>query len=908
MRARGLTLTVLVVLGGLLLGSGVAQASSTAFVEVSGFGREGTGAGEFKGPTGVAVEQSTGDVYVVDGKNLRVQKFGPAGEFILAFGKAVDETTGADICTAASHDVCKAGSNGAEPGQFGEVLFFGTVHLGGPAGVAVDSETGDVYVADRFNRRIEKFSSGGAYLGQFSGSGTPAGAFSEAFGGPGAGGVAVDPVLDAVHGGHDVYVADAGNNVVDVFDSAGVYLRQLTGVPGVAFSGPDGVAFDSGGDAYVLDRGNRAVDEFAGGEGPGVRLTLEAELEEDGEAIALDAVGDVFVDEHSGGTAHVIEFSPTGKVLVREFGNASAEGLDPSDVAVDPSRKTAYLSGGYLAVESGDKVGIFEEQTGEPPGVVTGAASVITPTSAMLAGTVKPESHATDYWFKYGLDETYSSGCGAGGCTTPRTFTVSMTGEEAVSASLEGLEPHKTYHYRLVAKSVFGEVEGKDKTFTTLSKSPTVESETAQNLFVGEGATEESLSATVNPNNEVTHYYFEYGTSPTLAGASRAPVLPGELPAAGVGVGVEQKLQGLRPNTVYYYRAVAENGTPRGGGEVPVPIQEFRTLPPLPSASTAEASSITDSSATIAGAVNPGSSGPNSETQYYFEYSTTETPAGIIQSGGIPEECRQEAGCYEAPSSPQQAGGAEGGESSLAVQADLAALKPFTTYHYRVVAFDHPSSFFGGLRRATYGADKTFTTLPVPPVVETDLPATVGAGSATLTGVVMLEGGSGSYHFKYGTGASYGSSTPASEALAGGGQHAVMTSITGLQPESTYHYVLVASNLSGTIEGEERTFTTGHAPTGAEPLPAGFSLVGAPFGAPAAVTSADLTSLTPTPSPKATPSKPSTSKTFTRAQKLSKALHACKKQPKKKRAGCEAKARKTYGSAHKAKKSDRRSN
>src|SRR5665213_1309636 len=551
MNARGLTSTVLAALGVLALGGGVAQASSTAFVEVAGFGREGTGAGEFKGPTGVAVEQSTGDVYVVDGKNLRVQKFGPAGEFILAFGKGVDETTGADICTAVSHDVCKAGSNGAEPGQFGEVLIYGTLHLGGPAGVAVDSETGDVYVADRFNRRIEKFSSGGAYLGQFSGSGTPAGAFSEALGGPGAGGVAVDPVLDAVHGGHDVYVADAGNNVVDVFDSAGVYLRQLTGVSGVAFSGPDGVAFDSGGDAYVLDRGNRAVDEFAGGEGPGARLTLEAELQEDGEAIALDAAGDVFVDEHAGGVAHVIEFSPTGNVLVREFGDSSAEGLDPSGVAVDPSRKTAYLSGGYLAVESGDKVGIFEEQTGEAPGVVTGAASVITPTSAMLAGTVKPESHESEYWFKYGLDETYSSGCGTEGCTTRRTATASTSGEEAVYASVEGIEPHATYHYRLVAKSVFGEVEGADKTLTTLSKSPTVESETAHNLF-GEGETEELLNATINPNNEVTHYYFEYGTSPTLEDATRAPALPGELPTAGVGVGVEQNLQGLRPNTVYY--------------------------------------------------------------------------------------------------------------------------------------------------------------------------------------------------------------------------------------------------------------------------------------------------------------------------------------------------------------------
>jgi hypothetical protein len=43
----------------------------------------------------------------------------------------------------------------------------------------------------------------------------------------------------------------------------------------------------------------------------------------------------------------------------------------------------------------------------------------------------------------------------------------------------------------------------------------------------------------------------------------------------------------------------------------------------------------------------------------------------------------------------------------------------------------------------------------------------------------------------------------------------------------------------------------------------------------------------------------------TRSQKLAKALKACKKSPKRKRAACEAQARKRYGSAHKAKKSNR---
>ena len=47
-----------------------------------------------------------------------------------------------------------------------------------PGGLAVNEETGDVYVIDRGNNRVEIFSAEGAYVGAFDGSATPSGAFS----------------------------------------------------------------------------------------------------------------------------------------------------------------------------------------------------------------------------------------------------------------------------------------------------------------------------------------------------------------------------------------------------------------------------------------------------------------------------------------------------------------------------------------------------------------------------------------------------------------------------------------------------------------------------------------------------------------------------------------------------------
>jgi hypothetical protein len=79
------------------------------------------------------------------------------------------------------------------------------------------------------------------------------------------------------------------------------------------------------------------------------------------------------------------------------------------------------------------------------------------------------------------------------------------------------------------------------------------------------------------------------------------------------------------------------------------------------------------------------------------------------------------------------------------------------------------------------------------------------------------------------------------------------------------------------------------------------------FGAPASSSAAGGGNLTP-PAESTPATKPkSKSKSLTRAQKLARALQTCRGKPKRKRATCEAQARKQYGAKAKAKKSDGRS-
>lgn len=121
----------------------------------STFGGTGTAGGQFSaaGPGGIAVNQTTGHVYAADPAQHRIEEFDADGEFIATFGQGVNETTGGDVCTAASGNTCQAGAAGGAAGA-----------MNAPVGVGVDSSTGAVFVQDVRNNRVDKFTADGQFV------------------------------------------------------------------------------------------------------------------------------------------------------------------------------------------------------------------------------------------------------------------------------------------------------------------------------------------------------------------------------------------------------------------------------------------------------------------------------------------------------------------------------------------------------------------------------------------------------------------------------------------------------------------------------------------------------------------------------------------------------------------------
>jgi DNA-binding beta-propeller fold protein YncE/uncharacterized protein YfaP (DUF2135 family) len=130
-----------------------------------------------------------------------------------------------------------------------------------------------------------------------------------------------------------------------------------------------------------------------------------------------------------------------------------------------------------------------------PPTVVTGSATGVTATEAILHGTVNPNGFSTTDQFEYGTTTSY-------GTTVPAVAETAGSGVAAVEKGyvLTGLLPSTTYHFRIKATSSQGTSLGKDVTFTTSSLTPTFSS-TFGSTGSGNGQFVEPTGIAVNPLN-----------------------------------------------------------------------------------------------------------------------------------------------------------------------------------------------------------------------------------------------------------------------------------------------------------------------------------------------------------------------------------------------------------------------
>jgi DNA-binding beta-propeller fold protein YncE len=235
---------------------------------ILGWGSTGSNIGQFWFHDGVAVD-SSGDVYVADGGNDRIQKFKlsnpcPAGTtqvntgvcFVIEWSKkgplngelrkpvdvAVDSSGDVYVAESGNNRIqkfklanpCPAGTTQVQSNPVGGVCFvtlwgaLGRVSgaFSTPSGVAVDS-SGNIFVADTYNHRIQKFKlantcpaganqilSGVCFITKWGSYGPLHGQF-------------ISPSSIDVDSSGNVYVADTGNHRVEKFTNTGTYLLTI---------------------------------------------------------------------------------------------------------------------------------------------------------------------------------------------------------------------------------------------------------------------------------------------------------------------------------------------------------------------------------------------------------------------------------------------------------------------------------------------------------------------------------------------------------------------------------------------------------------------------------------------------------------------------------------------------------
>lgn len=574
--------------------------------------------GTFSSPQGVAVNQATGDIYVADHDNSRVERFSASGAFISAWGRDVIQSgkpgdlgeAVLEVCTVAAD--CKTGELGSGVG--GE--------LGRPQGIAVDQATGNVYVSEQFNRRISEFTASGEFIRTFgweveAGGGTTfevctvaancergaGGGNAGQFGGIAAlGGVAIGP-------GGTVYVADPFNNRVQKFTAEGAFVSAFgwdvvpEGEPGDTGSGlescpssaastegacqegtpgaglgqfsegqPTALAVDSGGAIYTVEpeeNGNERVQRFNAAAtsasifAPAVLSGFPGPTN-----VAVDPVTDrVFVSKPCS-QATCSGAAVSNEVRIKELESSGA--LLDTDLAGEGLETINGLavssSSGALYASSGDQR-IYTISTPPPPVATIGSVTAITGTGAEFNGEVNPTGLDTGYHFEYRPDGSSTwtkvpatdSSAGSGNASVPVTQNVS------------GLIGSTLYHVRLVATkryllghTVAATATSSETSFTTLPSPPRIQAEGAAQIT----DTTATLTASINPAHESTAYRFEYGTADcSLNPCTSVPVPDASAGAGGADVAVTRELTGLQPATQYHFRVVATNPTGVSEGE-----------------------------------------------------------------------------------------------------------------------------------------------------------------------------------------------------------------------------------------------------------------------------------------------------------------------------------------------------
>ncbi len=457
--------------------------------------------------------------------------------------------------------------------------------------------------------------------------------------------------------------------------------------------------------------------------------------------------------------------------------NAFNDVTEGSNGKCTPPTSHAYLCTSEPGYDGPSGLGTLNGAPEAPaPVLVTKAATGVGAGEATLNATIDPNDVTfSQCRFEYGPTTSYGLSVTA---ACPPESPESGTSAVPVTAHVTGLTAATTYHFRVAASYQGLSGSASDSSFGTSGAAPSVATEAAS-AITPEGA---KLNALVDPNgSQVTACTFEYGTPPSYG--LTAPCRPS--PGAGQGyVSVSAEVTHLTPESRYHFRIVATNAS----GELTGSERSFETISVLPSASSGAASEVSANEATLHGTVNPNDV---KVTGCTFEYGLSAAYEASVECSPTPGE----------------------GSSAVPVSARLSELLPGRVYHFRVRARN--------LRGTSNSADVSFVTASEAPTTVTEAAAVSGTSLATLTGTVLPNGAPiVACRFEYGTSPAgiLEASAPCSSIPAGSEEGgSVSAVITGLSAGTTYHYLLVATNASGTSYGAALTFSTNAATFQGEP-------------------------------------------------------------------------------------------
>ncbi len=389
--------------------------------------------------------------------------------------------------------------------------------------------------------------------------------------------------------------------------------------------------------------------------------------------------------------------------------------------------------------------------------VNTGPTEHVTIKSATITGVVTPKEapEATAIEFEWGPKGEVSKN------KVPANVT-STTSEVHVHAELTGLEPGVEYEYRLVATAGTETIQGTVLPLDTLPLA-TVTTESASEVKI-ESATLNGKIVVSPEVEEKGEYYFEYTPEGGLATTTAKTPFTGEEVMPSVPV------SSLEAGKKYHYQLVVfvEGHEIKG-----MPVVEF-TPPALATATTEPATEVQPESAKLNGTLTLDSE--VTEGEYYFEY----TPEGGLAA--------------TTPAKPFTTSGKV---------SEAVTLESHQNYAYRVIVIAKGHKIEGT-------PVVEFTTPPPKPVVTYQTP-TVSRHEATLSAEVNTEGISTNYVIEWGENAQYGGTKSGkieAELAASAEPSKITQALIELEPGTTYHYRIVATNSTGTTEGEDATFKT----------------------------------------------------------------------------------------------------